>query len=74
LCALWNRRLRHGNVGFWPVPIPGQDQATRENDVTGRPQNDLLQQLNATDFELLAPHLQPVDLVAGQILHHAGDG
>jgi CRP-like cAMP-binding protein len=41
--------------------------------VTGRPQNDLLQQLNATDFELLAPHLQPVDLAAGHILHHAGD-
>jgi CRP-like cAMP-binding protein len=41
--------------------------------VTGRPQNDLLQQLSRTDFELLAPHLQPVELEASHILHHAGD-
>ena len=41
--------------------------------MTGRPQNELLQRLRAQDFELLAPHLQPVDLAASQILHHAGD-
>jgi len=41
--------------------------------VTGRPQNDLLRQLAPRDFELLAPHLQPVDIEAGHILHHAGD-
>jgi CRP-like cAMP-binding protein len=41
--------------------------------VTGRPQNDLLRQLTPHDFELVAPHLQPVDLAAGHILHHAGD-
>lgn len=41
--------------------------------MTGRPPNDLLQQLSLQDFELLAPHLQPVELEAGHILHHAGD-
>jgi hypothetical protein len=41
--------------------------------VTGRPQNDLLQQLSHHDFELLAPHLQPLELAASHILHHAGD-
>jgi hypothetical protein len=41
--------------------------------VTGRPQNDLLRQLAPHDFELLAPYLQPVDLAANHILHHAGD-
>ncbi|QOZ10037.1 Crp/Fnr family transcriptional regulator [Bradyrhizobium sp. CCBAU 51765] len=41
--------------------------------MTGRPQNDLLRQLNHQDFELLAPHLQPVELEASHILHHAGD-
>ena len=41
--------------------------------MTGRPQNELLQRLSAHDFELLAPHLQSVDLPASHILHHAGD-
>jgi len=41
--------------------------------VTGRSPNDLLRQLSPLDFELLAPHLQPVDLAASHILHHAGD-
>ncbi|MBR0973805.1 MULTISPECIES: Crp/Fnr family transcriptional regulator [Bradyrhizobium] len=41
--------------------------------MTGRPQNDLLQQLSHADFELLGPHLQPVELEASDILHHAGD-
>ena len=41
--------------------------------MTGRPQNDLLRQLTPRDFELLAPHLQPVELEASYILHHAGD-
>lgn len=41
--------------------------------MTGRPQNDLLQQLSHPDFKLLAPHLQPVELESGHILHHAGD-
>ncbi|MBR0776135.1 Crp/Fnr family transcriptional regulator [Bradyrhizobium diazoefficiens] len=41
--------------------------------MTGRPQNDLLQNLSAPDFELLAPHLQWVELGASHILHHAGD-
>ena len=41
--------------------------------MTGRPPNDLLRQLSPLDFELLAPHLQPVDLPASHILHHAGD-
>jgi len=41
--------------------------------VTGRPQNALLQKLSTEDFELLAPHLQSVDLAANHILHHAGD-
>jgi CRP-like cAMP-binding protein len=41
--------------------------------VTGRPKNELLQRLNAHDFELLAPHLQSVELPANHILHHAGD-
>ncbi|EJN15567.1 cAMP-binding protein [Bradyrhizobium sp. YR681] len=41
--------------------------------MTGRPQNDLLRQLSPHDFELIAPHLQPVDLAASHILHHAGD-
>jgi Crp-like helix-turn-helix domain len=41
--------------------------------VTGRPQNELLQKLSAHDFELLAPHLQSVELTANHILHHAGD-
>lgn len=41
--------------------------------MTGRPPNDLLRQLAPRDFELLAPHLQPVDVEAGHILHHAGD-
>jgi hypothetical protein len=42
--------------------------------VTGRPQNDLLRRLSAQDFELLAPHLQSVELAASHIVHHAGDG
>ncbi|QPF88951.1 Crp/Fnr family transcriptional regulator [Bradyrhizobium commune] len=42
--------------------------------MTGRPQNELLQKLSAHDFELLAPHLQSVELAANHILHHAGDG
>ena len=42
--------------------------------MTGRPQNDLLRKLSARDFELLAPHLQSVELGANHILHHAGDG
>lgn len=42
--------------------------------MTGRPQNDLLRQLNHQDFELLAPHLQPVEVETSHILHHAGDG
>lgn len=46
--------------------------AQRRN-VTGRPQNDLLRQLPHQDFELLAPFLQPVEVEAGHILHHAGD-
>ncbi|MEY9465354.1 CRP-like cAMP-binding protein [Bradyrhizobium ottawaense] len=70
LCALWNRRFRCGNVGFWLAPIPGQP---REETVTGRPPNDLLRQLTHQDFELLAPHLQPVELAASHVLHHAGD-
>ena len=41
--------------------------------MTGRPPNDLLRQLTPQDFELLAPHLQPVELAASHILHHAGD-
>ncbi|MGY0574347.1 Crp/Fnr family transcriptional regulator [Bradyrhizobium sp. RDM12] len=41
--------------------------------MTGRPKNELLQRLNAHDFDLLAPHLQSVDLTANHILHHAGD-
>lgn len=41
--------------------------------MTGRPQNDLLRQLTHQDFELLAPHLQPIEVDASQILHHAGD-
>jgi len=41
--------------------------------VTGRAQNDLLQQLSGPDFELLAPHLQPVELEASHVLYHAGD-
>jgi len=41
--------------------------------VTGRPSNDLLQQLRPHDFELIAPHLQPVDVAPGHTLHHAGD-
>ena len=39
----------------------------------GRPHNELLQKLSTEDFELLAPHLQSVDLPANHILHHAGD-
>ena len=41
--------------------------------MTGRPQNDLLRQLTSRDFEFLAPYLQPVEVEAGHILHHAGD-
>ena len=41
--------------------------------MTGRPQNELLRQLSTHDFELLAPHLQAVELAANHILHHAGD-
>lgn len=41
--------------------------------MTGRPKNELLQQLNTDDFELLAPHLQSVELPASHILHRAGD-
>lgn len=41
--------------------------------MTGRPQNELLQKLSTHDFELLAPHLQSVELAASHILHHAGD-
>ena len=41
--------------------------------MTGRPKNDLLQQLSGPDFELLAPHLQPVELEASHVLYHAGD-
>ena len=41
--------------------------------MTGRPKNELLQKLNAHDFELLAPHLQSVELAANHVLHHAGD-
>lgn len=53
--------------------MAGADSRPRENNVTGRPQNDLLQQLSPHDFELLAPHLQPVELEASHVLHHAGD-
>jgi hypothetical protein len=42
--------------------------------VTGRPRNDLLRRLSAQDFELLAPHLQSVEVAANHVLHHAGDG
>lgn len=42
--------------------------------MTGRPRNDLLRTLGAQDFELLAPHLQAVELAANHVLHHAGDG
>ena len=42
--------------------------------MTGRPQNELLCMLRSQDYELLAPHLQPVELAANHILHHAGDG
>ncbi|UVO34153.1 Crp/Fnr family transcriptional regulator [Bradyrhizobium arachidis] len=38
-----------------------------------RPDNELLQRLSNQDFELLAPHLQSIDLAANHILHHAGD-
>ena len=41
--------------------------------MTGRPKNELLQKLNAHDFELLAPHLQSVDLAANHNLHQPGD-
>ena len=41
--------------------------------MTGRPQNELLQKLGTHDYELLAPHLQSVELAANHILHHAGD-
>ncbi|WP_426609278.1 Crp/Fnr family transcriptional regulator [Bradyrhizobium sp. McL0616] len=41
--------------------------------MTGRPQNELLRRLSTHDFELLAPHLQTVELAATHILHHAGD-
>ncbi|AWM07163.1 Crp/Fnr family transcriptional regulator [Bradyrhizobium symbiodeficiens] len=41
--------------------------------MTGRPPNDLLRQLTPQDFELLAPHLQPVEFTASHVLHHAGD-
>jgi len=41
--------------------------------VTARPQNDLLRQLSDPDYQLLAPHLQAVELGANHILHHAGD-
>lgn len=59
------------------MPIPGRAPAKIKNQVTrsvtGRPQNDLLRKLGAQDFELLAPHLQSVELAASHILHHAGD-
>ncbi|WBL81967.1 Crp/Fnr family transcriptional regulator [Bradyrhizobium xenonodulans] len=42
--------------------------------MTGRPKNDLLCTLGAQDFELLAPHLQSVELTANHVLHYAGDG
>ncbi|CUU19109.1 hypothetical protein CDS [Bradyrhizobium sp.] len=42
--------------------------------MTGRPRNDLLRRLSAQDFELLAPHLQSVEVAANHVLHHAGDG
>jgi CRP-like cAMP-binding protein len=54
-----------------PAPIPGLAKETRR--VTGRPQNELLQNLGAHDFELLASHLQWIELGANQILLHAGD-
>lgn len=41
--------------------------------MTGRPQNELLQKLSPNDYELLAPHLQSVELAANHTLHHAGD-
>ncbi|WFU77745.1 Crp/Fnr family transcriptional regulator [Bradyrhizobium sp. CIAT3101] len=41
--------------------------------MTGRPNNELLQKLSTHDFELLAPHLQSVELPSSHILHHAGD-
>ncbi|WP_027551434.1 Crp/Fnr family transcriptional regulator [Bradyrhizobium sp. Cp5.3] len=41
--------------------------------MTGRPQNDLLSEISQQDFELLAPHLQPVEYEANHILHHSGD-
>ena len=41
--------------------------------MTGRPKNELLRQLSHSDFELLAPHLQSVDLGANHVLHHPGD-
>ncbi|WP_448043175.1 helix-turn-helix domain-containing protein [Bradyrhizobium liaoningense] len=37
--------------------------------MTGRPRNDLLRQLTPEDFELLAPHLQPVEVEASHIVH-----
>ena len=48
-------------------------QETKTTSVTGRPNNELLQKLSVQDFELLAPHLQVVEVSANQILHHAGD-
>ncbi|QOZ53617.1 Crp/Fnr family transcriptional regulator [Bradyrhizobium sp. CCBAU 53338] len=41
--------------------------------MTRRPDNELLQRLSNQDFELLAPHLQSIDLAANHVLHHAGD-
>lgn len=48
-------------------------QETKTTRVTGRPNNELLQKLSVQDFELLAPHLQVVEVSANHILHHAGD-
>ncbi len=51
------------------MPIPGLKRIS----VIGRPKNELLQKLSTQDFELLAPHLQPVDLLPNHVLYHAGD-
>lgn len=48
-------------------------QETKTTSVTGRPNNELLQKLSVQDFELLAPHLQVVEVSAHHILHHTGD-
>ncbi len=57
-----------------PIPGPAHLQAGERTDATGKPvKNVILLSLPADEFNLLRPHLEPVELPHSFILNEAGD-